>query len=82
GIGFTLEDGVWIQDDEEVNTLESLSLAAYSEAYFELANRSEWVAKVFALGDRIRLIYEGVLIQISDEGIQTLDELLDALDKQ
>ena len=82
GIGFTLEEGVWIQDDEEVNTLESLSLAAYSEAYFELANRSDWVAKVFALGDRIRFIYEGVLIEISDEGIQTLDELLDALNKQ
>jgi Ca-activated chloride channel family protein len=40
------------------------------------------VAKVFALGDRIRFIYEGVLIEISDEGIQTLDELLDALNKQ
>ncbi|PNS38456.1 VIT domain-containing protein [Mesotoga sp. B105.6.4] len=74
-VGFALEKGIWVQDDEEVKTLEPISLVAYSKAYFELADRSEWVAKVFALGERVKFIFNGMLFEISDKGIESVEEL-------
>ena len=74
-IGFALEEGIWVQDDEEVKTLEPISLVAYSKAYFELADRSEWVEKVFALGERVKFIFNGMLFEISDKGIESVEEL-------
>ncbi len=74
-VGFALEGEIWIQDDEKVKTLEPISLVAYSEAYFELADRSKWVEKVFALGEKVKFIFNGILFEISDEGIESVEEL-------
>ena len=74
-VGFALEEETWIQDDEKVNTLEPISLVAYSKAYFELADRSEWVEKVFALGEKVKFIFDGILFEISEEGIESVEEL-------
>ncbi|WP_367357614.1 VWA domain-containing protein, partial [Mesotoga sp.] len=78
-VGFALEEEIWIQDDEKVKTLEPISLVAYSEAYFELADRSKWVEKVFALGEKVKFIFNGILFEISDEGIESVEELNEIL---
>jgi Ca-activated chloride channel family protein len=78
-VGFALEGEIWIQDDEKVKTLEPISLVAYSEAYFELADRSKWVEKVFALGEKVKFIFNGILFEISDEGIESVEELNEIL---
>jgi Ca-activated chloride channel family protein len=78
-VGFALEEEIWIQDDEKVKTLEPISLVAYSEAYFELADRSKWVEKVFALGEKVKFIFNGILFEISDKGIESVEELNEIL---
>ncbi|MGC9322180.1 MAG: VIT domain-containing protein [Kosmotogaceae bacterium] len=78
-VGFALEEEIWIQDDEKVKTLEPICLVAYSEAYFELADRSKWVEKVFALGEKVKFIFNGILFEISDEGIESVEELNEIL---
>jgi Ca-activated chloride channel family protein len=78
-VGFALEGEIWIQDDEKVKTLEPICLVAYSEAYFELADRSKWVEKVFALGEKVKFIFNGILFEISDEGIESVEELNEIL---
>jgi Ca-activated chloride channel family protein len=78
-VGFALEGEIWIQDDEKVKTLEPISLVAYSEAYFELADRSKWVEKVFALGEKVKFIFNGILFEISDKGIESVEELNEIL---
>ena len=78
-VGFALEEEIWIQDDEKVKTLEPICLVAYSEAYFEFAGRSKWVEKVFALGEKVKFIFNGILFEISDEGIESVEELNEIL---
>jgi Ca-activated chloride channel homolog len=65
-------EGIWV-DSEHVDQ-ETLDIALYSDAYFELLSLVEWIGPHLAIGDAIILRIGTVFVQIGEEGMEELSE--------
>ncbi len=75
---YFLEDGVWT--DSLFSGEATIDIAAYSDAYFDLARLLPWIAPHLALGDRLVVRVDDVYVRIAEEGQETLTgDLLDRL---
>lgn len=71
---FILRDSVWT-DQSYVpgkSTVRTVRIKAYSPAYFDLMNALPALRPIFAVGDRLLVKGQRVLIQIGSEGLEQL----------
>jgi len=71
GKSFTLRDGFYVDADLLTGAAptDTLMIKKFSNAYFELLGLCGPCNEYFSVGDQVKVIYRGVLIIISDEGI-------------
>jgi Ca-activated chloride channel homolog len=69
---YFFREDVWI--DSEYSDHETLDIAIYSDAFFELLSLVEWIGPHLALGDAIILRVGEVFVHISKEGMEELSE--------
>ena len=67
--------GEWM--DNEISGIKipeakTLKIKSFSGAYFDLLSIKPELNKIISLGDKVRFIYNGWLIIISEEGVETL----------
>jgi Ca-activated chloride channel family protein len=71
GKSFTMRDGFYVDADLLTGEApaDTLLIKKFSDAYFELLKLCGPCSEYFSVGDQVKVIYRGVLIIISDEGI-------------
>jgi Ca-activated chloride channel family protein len=71
GKSFTMRDGFYVDADLLTGEApaDTLLVKKFSDAYFELLKLCGPCSEYFSVGDQVKVIYRGVLIIISDEGI-------------
>ena len=75
---YFLKDGVWT--DSLYTGEATIDIAAYSDAYFDLARLLPWIAPHLAVGDRLIVRVGDVYVRIAEEGQETLTgDVLDRL---
>ncbi len=69
GKSFRMADGFWVDQawDAEDFSGETVEVAPMSDAYFDLLKEKPDLAPFFALGDRIKILFEGVLYVVEPE---------------
>jgi len=78
GRTYYLRDGVWT--DSTYVDEETIRVAAYSDAFFELAKILPWVGPHLAIGDRAIIAVGDGFIEISEDGVESLThELIETL---
>jgi len=71
---FNWKDGGWV--DEAATSGTRIKVKPYSQAYFDLAKSSKLVARYLALGDKVTFKFKGFVIELADDGIETLPKKL------
>lgn len=72
---YFLREDVWV--DSEYEDQETLAIAAYSNAYFQLPSLVEWIGPHLAIGEKLILRVGELFLQIGEDGVQELsDELI------
>ncbi|MCX6100236.1 MAG: hypothetical protein NTV92_02195 [Candidatus Bipolaricaulota bacterium] len=75
---YFLKDGVWT--DSLYTGEATIDIAAYSDAYLDLARLLPWIAPHLAVGDRLIVRVGDVYVRIAEEGQETLTgDVLDRL---
>jgi Ca-activated chloride channel family protein len=75
---YYLRDGIWT--DNEYDEEETIAIAVYSAAYFDLIGILPWIGPHLALGDRVIIAVGDVFIEIGEEGAENLTpELIETL---
>ena len=75
---YFLKDDVWT--DSLYTGEATIDIAAYSDAYFDLARLLPWIAPHLAVGDRLIVRVGDVYVRIAEEGQETLTgDVLDRL---
>jgi len=75
---YYLRDGIWT--DSEYDEEETIAIALYSAAYFDLIGILPWIGPHLALGDRVIIAVGDVFIEIGEEGAESLTpELIETL---
>jgi hypothetical protein len=78
GVTFERRDGVWV-DARVLRSLRpagrALVVRAYGEAYFALARRSTRLAEWFKLGERVRVLLPGYVLEVAPDGAESLTEV-------
>jgi len=69
---FHWKDGGWV--DEAATSGKRIKVKPYSKAYFDLAKASKLVARYLALGDKVTFKFKGYIIELADDGVETLPE--------
>jgi Ca-activated chloride channel family protein len=69
---FVLTDGTWT-DVTFDDSLQVIELAPYSEAYFELARRLPAIREYLALGDKLIIAGDGVVLKLVADGATEWD---------
>ncbi len=67
---FHWKDGGWV--DEAATTGTRVKVKPYSQAYMDLAKSSKAVARFLALGDKVTFAWKGYVIELADDGVETL----------
>ncbi|MFH1529948.1 MAG: VIT domain-containing protein [Pseudomonadota bacterium] len=67
---FNWKDGGWM--DEAATSGKRIKVKPYSQAYFDLAKASKLLASYLALGDKVTFEWKGFIIEIADDGVETL----------
>jgi Ca-activated chloride channel family protein len=67
---FVFRDGIWtdLRFDDSLQTIE---VAPYSEAYFELVRRAPGLRRYLALGEQLVIAGDGVALKLSADGLTT-----------
>ena len=68
---FNWKDGGWV-DDAAAAGGKRIKVKPYSQAYFDLAKASKTVARYLALGDKVTFAFEGWIIELADDGVESL----------
>lgn len=71
GKTFYLKDGVWVDGTYKAGT-ETFKVKYLSDAYFQLIFRNELLAKYLALGDKLIVCLENVVLEIAETGKEKL----------
>ncbi|MBM4372232.1 MAG: hypothetical protein FJ098_11290, partial [Deltaproteobacteria bacterium] len=74
GKTFRWKDGGWVDDAARGGT--RVKIKPYSQAYMDLAAASKALARWLALGERVTLEYKGFIIELADDGAETLPPAL------
>ncbi len=69
---FTLQDSVWT-DSRAVSGQPVVKVKAFSAAYFALVQQLPELGPVFAVGERVRVHGRHITIEVSPDGVTTLD---------
>ena len=67
---FQWKNGGWM--DEAATSGKRVKVKPYSAAYFDLAKASKLVARYLALGDKVTFAWKGFIIELADDGVETL----------
>lgn len=70
---FNLRDGVWTDAAVKKST-RVVKVRAFSKAYFSLVNEIPDVKDALALGDKVAIAGREVVIEISDDGVETVSD--------
>ncbi|MBC8088065.1 MAG: VWA domain-containing protein [Phycisphaerae bacterium] len=74
---FELQQGVWTETRlvrGDMATAWTVRVQAYSPAWFALVKAVPALKEVFALGDRVRLAGTSVVLEVTPNGVSTLDD--------
>ena len=75
---YFLRDGIWV--DSTHTDEETIRIAAYSEAYFDLVTHLPWIAPHLAVGEWVIVRAGTAYVQIDEEGLEELtEEIVDSL---
>jgi Ca-activated chloride channel homolog len=72
GKTFRWEAGGWVDEEVARSKGKRIRIKPYSEAYFALAASSDDVAKYLSLGEQVTFVFKGVIVEIAENGAQTL----------
>src|ERR1043166_1419113 len=74
GRTFTLTNGVWT-DSKPAGSNRVVTVRAYSAAYFDLMKKIPDLASVFSIGEQVRVVGKGIVVEVrTDSGVQTLSD--------
>lgn len=75
---YFFRDGIWV--DSEYTDQETIGIAAFSSAYFELANIDDWIGPHLAIGEYVIVRLGDIFVQIGEEGLEELSsDVIEAL---
>lgn len=74
---YFLREDVWV--DSEYEDQETLAIAVYSNAYFQLPDLVEWIGPHLAIGEKVIVRVGELFLQIGEDGEQKLSDELIAL---
>jgi len=69
---YFFRDGVWT--DSTYDGQETIDVAVYSTAYFELLEIVPWIGPHLAIGESAVICVGDVYVRIADEGLETLTQ--------
>ena len=69
---YFFRDGVWT--DSTYDGQETIDVAVYSTAYFELLEIVPWIGPHLAIGESAVICVGGVYVRIAEEGLETLTQ--------
>ena len=69
---YFFRDGVWT--DSAYDGQETIDVAVYSTAYFELLEIVRWIGPHLAIGESVIIRIGDVYVRIADEGLETLTQ--------
>jgi len=73
GKTFRLDGGVWIDSRLETNEVATLKVKYLSQAYFDILKKFPELKEVFALGTEFRVKLSNGVLEISSQGIETIE---------
>lgn len=79
GKTFHWEHGGWVDDAVANAKGKRFTIKPYSAAYFELAAASDAIAHFLSLGEKVTFVFKGVIIEISDAGVESIPSALKQL---
>ena len=65
-----MRDGVWT--DSTYDSEETVDVAVYSAAYFELLEIAPWIGPHLAVGESVIIRVGDVFVRIAEEGLEVL----------
>ena len=71
---YFLRDGVWI--DSAFANEETIKVALFSNAYFELVDLVPWIGPHLAIGDHVILAVGDVFLEIAEDGAEAITPTL------
>jgi len=66
-------------DDDAAKLTRTIRIKAYSKAWFDLAAASKRIARYLSLGDNVTFAWKGVIVEVSENGAETLPADLEKL---
>ena len=76
GKTFRWESGGWVDEDVAGATGKRVRIKPYSQAYFELAAASDDLARILSLGEKVTFLFKGIVVEVADNGVETLPATL------
>lgn len=73
GHRFILQNGGWV-DTADRTGLRVFKLKAYSDGWFRLSRASSDWAEILGLGDRVTVVVEGIVLEIGDDGSESIPD--------
>jgi Ca-activated chloride channel family protein len=75
---YFFRDGVWV--DSEYTDQDTIDVAAYSDAYFELTGIVPWLGPHLAIGERVVVRVDDLFVRIGEGGLDQLtNDVIEAL---
>jgi Ca-activated chloride channel family protein len=71
---FALKDSVWTDDRPAAANARTISIKPFSPAYFAAMERVSELREIFALGERVQVHGRALIIKLSADGLEQLDE--------
>jgi len=71
---FALVDSVWTDDRPAAANARTISIKPFSPAYFAAMERVSELREIFALGERVQVHGRALIIKLSADGLEQLDE--------
>jgi Ca-activated chloride channel homolog len=72
GKTFCWQDGGWVDEKVARSDGKHIRIKLYSEAYFALVTASQDIARYLSLGEKVTFVFKGYIIEIAEDGTQTL----------
>jgi hypothetical protein len=70
---FTLRDSVWVDARPAASGARTVSVIAFSPAYFALIDRIPELREAFALGEKVQVHGRAVTLRLAADGVKSLD---------
>lgn len=70
---FVMRDGIWVDTRPANEGARTVKVKAFSKAYFSLIDRMPELRDAFALGERVRVHGRAVTLELTADGLESLD---------